>query len=59
MGHIHSLANMILGIIIMAGYYYRAEARKKIGDRKGAELDEFKVMKMQLDKRNNTHGRKV
>ena len=36
----------------MAGYYHRAEARKKIGDRKGAEQDEFKVMKMQLDKRN-------
>ena len=36
----------------MAGYYQRAEARKKIGDRKGAEQDEFKVMKMQIDKRN-------
>ena len=35
-----------------AGYYRRAEARKKIGDRKGAEQDEFKLMKMQLDKRN-------
>ena len=35
-----------------AGYYHRAEARKKIGDRKGAEQDEFKLMKMQLDKRN-------
>ena len=36
----------------MAGYYHRAEARKKIGDRKGAEQDEFKLMKMQIDKRN-------
>ena len=36
----------------MAGYYQRAEARKKIGDRKGAEEDEFKIMKMQIDKRN-------
>ncbi len=35
----------------MAGYYQRAEARKKIGDRKGAEEDEFKIMKMQIDKR--------
>ena len=34
------------------GYYHRAEARKKIGDRKGAEQDEFKLLKMQLDKRN-------
>lgn len=36
----------------MAGYYHRAEARKKIGDRKGAEQDEFKLMKMQIDRRN-------
>ena len=36
----------------MAGYYQRAEARKKIGDRKGAEADEFKVMKAQLDRQN-------
>ena len=36
----------------MAGYYQRAEARKKIGDHKGAEQDEFKIMKMQIDKRN-------
>lgn len=36
----------------MAGYYQRAEARKKIGDCKGAEQDEFKIMKMQIDKRN-------
>lgn len=36
----------------MAGYYQRAAARKKIGDAKGAEQDEFKVMKMQIDKRN-------
>ena len=34
----------------MAGYYQRAEARKKIGDHKGAEQDEFKIMKMQIDK---------
>ena len=37
----------------MAGYYQRAQARKKIGDAKGAEQDEFKIMKMQIDKRNN------
>lgn len=36
----------------LAGYYQRAEARRKIGDRKGAEMDEFKVMKAQLDKQN-------
>lgn len=36
----------------LAGYYNRAEAKRKIGDRKGAEMDEFKVMKAQLDKRN-------
>lgn len=36
----------------LAGYYNRGEARRKIGDRKGAEMDEFKVMKAQLDKRN-------
>ncbi|WP_373801702.1 tetratricopeptide repeat protein, partial [Bacteroides heparinolyticus] len=29
------------------------EARKKIGDMKGAEQDEFKIMKMQIDRRNN------
>lgn len=38
----------------MAGYYHRAVARKKIGDRKGADQDEFKMMKMQLDKRNQS-----
>lgn len=36
----------------LAGYYQRAEARRKIGDRKGAELDEFKVLKADMDKRN-------
>lgn len=36
----------------MVSYYQRAEARKKIGDHKGAEQDEFKIMKMQIDKRN-------
>ncbi len=36
----------------MAGYHQRAEARHKIGDHKGAEQDEFKLMKMQIDKRN-------
>lgn len=35
------------------GYHYRAEARRKMGDRKGAEQDEFKLMKMQLDKMNS------
>lgn len=37
----------------LAGYYQRAQARKKIGDAKGAEQDEFKIMKMQIDKRND------
>lgn len=35
------------------GYYYRAEARRKMGDAKGAEQDEFKLMQMQIDRRNN------
>ncbi len=39
-----------------AGYYHRAEARKKMGDRKGAEQDEFKIMQMQIDKRNAAAG---
>ena len=34
------------------GYYYRAEARRKMGDAKGAEQDEFKLMQMQIDRRN-------
>lgn len=42
----------------LAGYYHRAEARKKIGDKKGAEMDEFKVMKAQLDKQNGVNGGK-
>lgn len=40
------------------GYYYRAEARKKIGDARGAEQDEFKLMQMQLDRRNNASAAK-
>lgn len=36
----------------MAGYYNRAEARRKIGDKNGAERDEFKILKMQLDRKN-------
>ena len=39
-----------------AGYYHRAEARRKTGDRKGAEQDEFKIMQMQIDKRNAATG---
>ena len=34
------------------GYQYRAQARKKVGDIKGADADEFKVLKAQLDKQN-------
>lgn len=41
-----------------AGYYHRAEARKKTGDRKGAEQDEFKLMKMQIDRRNGVNRNK-
>ena len=33
------------------GYQFRAEIRRKMGDTKGAELDEFKVLKAQMDKR--------
>ena len=33
------------------GYQFRAEVRRKIGDTKGAELDEFKVLKAQMDQR--------
>ncbi len=40
----------------LAGYHYRSEAYRKTGDRKNAELDEFKVMKAQLEKRNNPQG---
>ncbi len=36
----------------MAGYHYRSQARKKMGDARGAEQDEFKVLKMQIDRRN-------
>ena len=34
----------------LAGYYHRGEARKKIGDRKGADEDDQKLLKAQLDK---------
>ena len=34
----------------LLGYQYRAQARRKIGDVKGADADEFKVWKAQLDK---------
>lgn len=37
------------------GYYQRAEARRKIGDVKGAEQDEFKLMQMQIDRRNGVN----
>ena len=43
----------------LAGYYQRAEARKKIGDRKGAEQDEFKLLKAQLDKQNGVTNKDV
>ena len=43
----------------LAGYYQRAEARKKIGDRKGAEQDEFKLLKAQLDKQNGVKDKDV
>ena len=43
----------------LAGYYQRAEARKKIGDRKGAEADDFKIMKMQLDRQNGVSNKDV
>lgn len=33
------------------GYQFRAEVRRKLGDTKGAEMDEFKVLKAQMDKR--------
>ncbi len=33
------------------GYQFRAEVRRKMGDARGAELDEFKVMKAQMDRR--------
>ena len=36
----------------LIGYQYRAQARKKVGDIKGADADEFKVLKAQLDKQN-------
>ena len=35
-----------------AGYFRRAAIRRRVGDQKGADEDEFKVMKMQLDRRN-------
>lgn len=40
------------------GYYQRAEARRKIGDLKGAEQDEFKIMQMQIDRRNGVSSGK-
>ncbi len=33
------------------GYQLRAEVRRKMGDTKGAELDEFKVLKAQMERR--------
>ena len=33
------------------GYQFRAEVRRKMGDTKGAELDEFKVLKAQMEQR--------
>ena len=43
----------------LAGYYHRAEARKKIGDKKGAEMDDFKLMKAQLDRQNGVTTKDV
>ena len=43
----------------LAGYYHRAEARKKIGDKKGAEQDDFKLLKAQLDKQNGGTNKDV
>ena len=42
----------------MLGYQYRAQARRKIGDVKGADADEFKVLKAQLDKQNGVDPNK-
>jgi tetratricopeptide (TPR) repeat protein len=36
----------------LAGYQYRSAARKKLGDRKGAEADELVVLKAHLDAQN-------
>lgn len=36
----------------LTGYHYRAQARRKIGDTKGADADEFKLVKAELNKRN-------
>jgi tetratricopeptide (TPR) repeat protein len=36
----------------LVGYKYRAEAKRKIGDLRGAEQDDFKVLKAELDKIN-------
>lgn len=36
----------------LAGYQYRAQARRKTGDLRGADEDEFKVLKAQLDAQN-------
>ena len=42
----------------LLGYQYRAQARRKIGDVKGADADEFKVLKAQLDKQNGVDPNK-
>ena len=39
----------------LAGYQYRSEARKKIGDRKGADEDDNRLLKAQLDRLNNSN----
>ena len=38
----------------LAGYQYRAQARRKVGDLKGADADEFKVLKAQIESQNGT-----
>ena len=39
----------------LAGYQYRAKARRKIGDLKGADADEFKVLKAQMEQQNGNN----
>ena len=42
----------------LTGYQYRAQARRKIGDLRGADEDEFKVLKAQLDAQNGKTSQK-
>lgn len=36
----------------LAGYYYRAEAKRKTGNRREADLDELAIMNIRLDRQN-------